>query len=362
MAKMNEIKVSIVIPAYNAENTIERTIESILNQTLTSIEIIVIDDGSTDDTKVKCQRFLDDSRFRYIYKTNGGVSSARNLGISKAKGEYVGFVDADDTVSEKMYEKMYQSSVINNADICICDINRCKSNEINKYTDEVSGGVYNRQDIEQRIMKKCLGYVSQSGNIDRIDWCVLRRIFKRSFLLNNNIVFDETLSNSEDCLIVYTATINANTVVYLKDEYLYNNIISGVSLTRKYLPTYWEQRCQIIETIYKIAESKHFVLDKKMMSLFVIRCMWASYNNVALGFDINKGNNSYKEFKRIADSEYVKQALHDFPDEKLNYEWSRIIKWTKEKKVFTIFSYYKDIYGHSIFYHQLRKITKKLSK
>ena len=99
-----------------------------------------------------------------------------------------------------------------------------------------------------------------------------------------------------------------------------------------------------------------------MMSLFVIRCMWASYNNVALGFDINKGNNSYKEFKRIADSEYVKQALHDFPDEKLNYEWSRIIKWTKEKKVFTIFSYYKDIYGHSIFYHQLRKITKKLSK
>ena len=360
---MDGIKVSIIIPAYNCEKTIKRSIDSALIQSLSDIEVIVIDDGSTDDTKKVCEQYLTDLRFKYHYKKNGGVSTARNMGISLAQGEYIGFIDSDDTVAPDMYEKMYSACKKEDADICVCDINRCKPNgDIVKDSDDIDGGVYHRDDIEKTIMRKCLGYVDDKGKIVRIDWCVLRRLFKREFLSNNDILFDESLSNSEDCLFVYTATINAYTIIYLKEEYLYNNIISGVSLTRHYLPTYWEQRCQIIDTVYRIAREKGVTLNEDMMKLFIYRCMWASYNNIAIGFSQNTGIHSYKEFKCIVKHHYVRQAVGELPDLQFDFEWNRIIQWTKKKKSFTLYSYYKDTYGHSRFYHRLRKITKRISR
>ena len=361
---MKDIKVSIVIPAYNCQNTIKSCICSALNQTLTDIEVIVVDDGSTDNTKKACEEFISDSRFRYYYKENAGVSAARNTGIKHAKGEYVGFVDSDDTISEDMYAKMYSQCQSNNAEICVCDINRCKSNgQISKYTDEnVEGGVYNRADIEKHLMKKCLGYVDNSGNIVRIDWCVLRRLFNRKFLADNNILFDETLSNSEDCLFVYNATICAKTIVYLKNEFFYNNIISNVSLTKKYLPTYWEQRCRIIDKIYEIAKDINFTLDEDMMKLFVYRCVRASYYNIAYGFKTNSGIYSYKEFKKIITHKYVRQAMEIIPNANYDFEWNRLLQWTKNKKIFTLYSYHKDIFEKSKIHHKLRKITKRIFK
>lgn len=356
-------KVSIIIPAYNCEKTIGRSIDSALAQSLSDIEVIVIDDGSTDGTHKVCEQYLTDPRFQYHYKQNGGVSSARNMGISLAQGEFIGFIDSDDTVALDMYEKMYSACRQNNADICVCDINRCKPNgEIRRDSDDIDGGVYHWDEIDKTIMRKCLGYVDNKGKIVRIDWCVLRRLFKREFLSNNNILFDESLSNSEDCLFVYTATITADTIVYLKEEYLYNNIISGVSLTRNYLPTYWEQRCRIIDTVYRLAQEKGVHLNEDMMKLFVYRCMWASYNNIAIGISKNMGIHFYQEFKRIVNHHYVRQAVSELPDLKFDFEWNRIIQWTRKKKVFTLYSYYRDVYGHSKFYHQLRKITKWISR
>ena len=76
-----------------------------------------------------------------------------------AKGEYIGFIDSDDTVAEDMYEKMYYACQENLAEICVCDINRCKVNGIDKYTDDnLDGGVYHRDGVEKQLMKKCLGY------------------------------------------------------------------------------------------------------------------------------------------------------------------------------------------------------------
>ena len=117
------IKVSIIVPAYNVENYIEKCLESLVNQTLKEIEIIIVNDGSTDGTKQKIEKFLlaYPEKIKYLEKINGGLSSARNYGIPSATGKYIGFVDSDDYVELDMYEKMYEKAEREQADLVECD-------------------------------------------------------------------------------------------------------------------------------------------------------------------------------------------------------------------------------------------------
>ena len=101
---MNNPLISIVIPIYNSENQLEQCIDSLLNQAYQNLEIILVDDGSKDSSWDKCERYAQkDSRIKAVHKENGGVSSARNLGIQYATGEYLGFLDSDDYVSPDLY-------------------------------------------------------------------------------------------------------------------------------------------------------------------------------------------------------------------------------------------------------------------
>ncbi|EGC90834.1 glycosyltransferase, group 2 family protein [Turicibacter sp. HGF1] len=112
---------SVIVPIYNVENYLERCLESIVNQTYKNLEIILVDDGSPD----KCPRICDDwakkdSRIKVIHKRNGGLSDARNQGISHATGEYICFVDSDDFIDTNMYLKMMEEMIKNQADIVVC--------------------------------------------------------------------------------------------------------------------------------------------------------------------------------------------------------------------------------------------------
>jgi glycosyltransferase involved in cell wall biosynthesis len=114
-------KISIIIPAFNAEKCIERCVESLLKQTFKDIEVIIIDDGSTDGTAAICDRFQRfDSRVRVSHKANGGVSAARNHGIEKASSNHIMFVDADDYADALYCEEMYAKYTENSADLVIC--------------------------------------------------------------------------------------------------------------------------------------------------------------------------------------------------------------------------------------------------
>lgn len=100
--------ITVIVPVYNIEKYLERCVESIRNQTYTNLEILLVDDGSTDKSGEMCDAFAkEDDRIRAIHKENGGSSSARNLGITQAKGEYLGFVDSDDYISPNMYELLW---------------------------------------------------------------------------------------------------------------------------------------------------------------------------------------------------------------------------------------------------------------
>src|SRR5690554_2626737 len=113
---------SIIVPVYNMEQYIEKCIMSIFLQTYKNIEIILIDDGSTDNSGNLCDKYsVIDPRVKVIHKENGGLSSARNAGLEVAMGEYIGFVDPDDWIEPTMYETMYSNIKKNKSEICICN-------------------------------------------------------------------------------------------------------------------------------------------------------------------------------------------------------------------------------------------------
>lgn len=117
---MDEV-LSIVVPVYNVKKYVQHCIESLINQTYTNLEIILVDDGSTDGSGILCDELAEkDKRIQVIHKPNGGLSDARNTGIDIASGKYIGFVDSDDWVSPDMYEKMLESMIKENADIVVC--------------------------------------------------------------------------------------------------------------------------------------------------------------------------------------------------------------------------------------------------
>lgn len=107
---MNKIKVSIIVPVYNVEDYIEECIDSIVNQTLKEIEIIIVNDGTKDNSIKKIEKYLSDPRVVLINKENGGLSSARNAGLKLAKGEYISFIDSDDFIELTMLEDLYNNS------------------------------------------------------------------------------------------------------------------------------------------------------------------------------------------------------------------------------------------------------------
>ena len=114
-----KIKVSVIIPVYNVEDYIEKCLDSVVNQTLKEIEIIVVNDGAKDNSMKKIEKYFSDSRIKIINKQNGGLSSARNAGLKIAKGEYISFIDSDDFIEEKMLEDLYSEN--ENADIVFSD-------------------------------------------------------------------------------------------------------------------------------------------------------------------------------------------------------------------------------------------------
>ena len=127
-------KLSIVVPVYMVEEYLKKCVQSLLNQTFKDIEILLIDDGSHDKCGEICDEFAKiDQRVRVIHKSNGGLSSARNVGIGVAKGEYIGFVDSDDWVAEEMYEKLIDAADSNEADIAVCGIYHVKHGKTSVY-------------------------------------------------------------------------------------------------------------------------------------------------------------------------------------------------------------------------------------
>ena len=356
------INVSVIVPVYNGEKTITRCIDSILEQSLADLELIIIDDGSTDGTGDICRSY-DDARLVYCWKENGGVSTARNMGISMARGHYVGFVDADDYITPDMCEKMYQAGVEANADICVCDYEIVFSETKKEtYTDLLRGGLFDKQQIQQEVLSKFLGHVDANGNIAKFDWVIFRRFFRKDFLTQNGLLFDETLSNSEDCLFAYLATNWADSMVYLKDQCLYINIRNAQSMTRRYLEDYWQQRCRIVDELKEIINRNTPAWETESFLLFVMRCVRPSFINIAYGFDKVSPIHSLQEFRTIVRDPRVRKMCTVLDPEAFNDEWKKLFNWCKNRRWITLYLYYMDVQHGSKICHNIRRVQKAVER
>jgi glycosyltransferase involved in cell wall biosynthesis len=123
--------ISVIIPCYNSEKYLRECVESVLRQTYADLEIILVEDGSTDATSAICDEYASrDLRVTVLHKKNGGLSDARNAGIRLSKGEYIGFVDSDDWVEPDMFEALYNGLTLNDCDMSVCGFNEVFANKI----------------------------------------------------------------------------------------------------------------------------------------------------------------------------------------------------------------------------------------
>lgn len=128
----NKELISVIVPVYNVEKYLKYSINSILNQTYKNLEIILVNDGSTDKSEEICDEFKEiDNRIKVIHKQNGGLADARNIGITNAKGMYIGFVDSDDYIHPSFFEELYNMIIANNADIAECEFLRINIDDVN---------------------------------------------------------------------------------------------------------------------------------------------------------------------------------------------------------------------------------------
>ena len=239
------IKVSVIVPIYNVEKYIGELVESLINQTLREIEIILVDDGSPDRSGIICDQFAkNDSRIHVIHKPNGGVSAARNDGLKIANGEYVIFCDSDDWLPSDAFEKMYNESKTRLADIVIGDVYLSENDnkKLVHFYDKpfvTSDTDFIRKLVQADIYKTycpcpyngtpAFGYGGP--------W---NKIVKRELLVNNNIEFDIRVKGIFDD-ILYTAYIlaNAKKVAYIQEPVYYYRIIAS-SITHSYKPNVLE--------------------------------------------------------------------------------------------------------------------------
>lgn len=226
------IKVSVIVPVYNCENTIESCLESILNQTLDEIQIIIINDGSFDNTNKILQKYLNcySNKIKLINKDNEGQGKARNIGIDLAEGEFITFVDADDTIELNMLKKLYEIATKEKSDIVICDYY------------EITNG--------EKRLRKAIPQLTGDLKKDFIVWVAgpCNKIIKKDILKQNELYFAQE-GIYEDIAMIPLVGAYANKIEYC-EEPLYNYFIVEGSTMRQ--STFNDKLLSIYSALEKI--------------------------------------------------------------------------------------------------------------
>ena len=241
------IKISVIIPVYNSEAYLEEAIESVLKQKLKGIEIILIDDGSTDKSLDICHRYSKEySNIKLISQKNLGPGVARNTGIKVATGEYVTFLDSDDLIIKDTFKKIY--SILNNtkADIFIGNI-LC-FDDVRKWRLPYMKKVFKNEEVK-------IGTLNEMSEINYTP-SVCNKWFKLSMLKSNNILFNENIKVAEDLLFTQNAFINSKKIV-CKNIDIYNyRIIKKDSLVKKSNIEFFKNLLEVQKELIKLYANK----------------------------------------------------------------------------------------------------------
>ena len=236
--------ISIIVPVYNVKALLARCIESLINQTYGNIEIIIVDDGSTDGSEKECDKYIGtDKRIRVYHKKNGGLSDARNYGMSVAKGQYFLFVDSDDVVNKRFCEILIKQLIENNADIVSTDIfDFWQEKELEQLEKKEAGQI--RILKNDNILKEY--FMPKEKRIINHGLCM--KIYKRE--LFDNLVFDVGRLH-EDLFITHKLLKRCKCFVYVDVPYYYYYQKNTNSISNNYSEKNFLDEYDCIKQIYE---------------------------------------------------------------------------------------------------------------
>lgn len=279
-----KIKYSIVVPVYNAQKTIKRCIDSIFNQSCKDYELILVDDGSKDSSLEICKNAcIGVECVRIIQKENGGVSSARNLGMSVAKGEYITFVDSDDYLDSDYLDSFFEKNIYTDFSIQGYKVVGNKDQEVKKLSTTFDS-IIDLLDFTEKY------------NVINSPWA---KVYKKEIIDNNHIVFDERISYGEDHLFVLNYIYYINSFSISKScgyNYVDNN--EG-SLTHKLvLSSSYFLYLSALNSIYSKIEKKFYDKKIEINKIYNYRMYYNYLNYIGLCCIYNGGKNEIFELKK----------------------------------------------------------------
>lgn len=288
-------KISIIIPVYQVEKYIKRCLDSILSQTYSNLEIILIDDGSRDMSGKICDEYeIKDSRIKVIHQNNAGVSVARNKGLDICTGDYVTFVDSDDFLEPFMYEKMMKKVLEYHCDVVMCDCVKDDGVTQTPYTHDIRSGFYDYDQLKKEYYPHLLMMENVEYPATISNWLLL---FRRE--MASNIRYIEGVRYSEDLLFGAQLLYNANSFYYMKGVYYYHYWINSESASHTFKIDKWKD----YKTLF--SKSKEFFCNDKQFSEQIhIMLLFFLYDYAG---DIL----SNKEFNKKQKINYLKSLLND---------------------------------------------------
>ena len=327
----NSKRLSVIVPVYNVEQYLKRCVDSILNQTVTDLEIILVDDGSTDRSGVMCDAYAKEhGNIRVYHKPNGGLTSAWKAGLTLATGQYVGFVDSDDWIDPDMYERMLTLAEREDADVTVCglvfdfeDPKIPKRNEISNFRK----AVYDRKELEALFPTLIndgyfFGRTLQPARVTKL--------FRKSLLQANVEFCDNRVAVGEDLQITFPVLLDTRKLCVVQDFYPYHYWINQKSITGQYDSSYIEKVKLLSGRLQAISDAKGVYdftvqIRNDFLSMAVLAVKNEIYRNYQSGRQSVVAN-----VKRICEDAMVKEALEKHTMDKLSLS-IRLYLWLMKK-------------------------------
>lgn len=310
------VEISIIMPVYNSEKYLEKCINSILDQKFNSFELLLIDDGSSDDSPQICEKFAaKDDRVKVFHKSNGGICEARNFGLQKARGNYIAFSDHDDIVKQGFLQENYEIAKKTNADVI----------KFGREALIIDGDVVKKRDIRKfkKMLLKSMDIKKQFLKLrfDGAMTCVWDGFFKRSFLLNNGIKFNiQYKKGGEDIDFCSKCFAKASTVAFSDKIFYIHYIRIGYSTSTK--PD--EQRLLKFEMLANNLEEciEFLSINKKKNSFYYMNIVKELvYPSLVYYNNLNEGYDTVKDFLIMTGKKYNKYSPKTVDLIKIDIKW-----------------------------------------
>lgn len=255
--------ISVIVPAYNAEKYIRRCLDSLRQQSLHNIEVIIVNDGSTDNTPSIIDEYAkQDERFKTFHTSNHGVAFARQFALERTSGEYVIHADADDWVDINMMESIYNKAKTENSDLVMCDV-------VNYYNNRIEIQHFNPPSLKQEEFFKNLLLVKYSSGL-------CHKLIRKCLFKDYNIAFDSSMTTSEDFYVLCQLFTHPLKIAYMPNIYYhYDKIANPNSITKKKIPmSHIISQMKCIDYLEKHYDTDKYKEGIDCRKLIVKQLMW----------------------------------------------------------------------------------------